>query len=46
VWQGRVPTLSVGAVLLLLGLGLLATRRVRRDRTQRIGEGIDKASHE
>jgi plastocyanin len=33
-------TLPVGAVLLLLGLGLLAVRR--RDRTQRVGERVDK----
>jgi hypothetical protein len=46
VWEGRVPTLPVGAVLLLLGLVLLAARRVRRDRTQRVGEGIDKPSHQ
>lgn len=39
---GGGPTFPVGAVLLLLGLGLLAARRVRRDRTQRVGERIDK----
>jgi plastocyanin len=44
VWEGRVPTLPVGAVLLLLGLVLLAARR--RNRTQRIGERIDKASQQ
>jgi plastocyanin len=48
VWKGRVysPSLPVGLVLLLLGLGLLAVRRVRRDRTQRVGERIDKLPHQ
>ena len=48
VWKGRVfrPTLPVGAVLLLLGVGLLATRRIRRNRTQRVGERIDKLRHQ
>jgi plastocyanin len=43
---GGGPKLPVGAVLLLLGLGLLAARRLRRDRTQRVGERIDKPSHQ
>jgi plastocyanin len=48
VWKGRVfgPSLSVGVVLLLLGFGLLAMRRVRRDRTQRVGERIDKPPYQ
>jgi plastocyanin len=37
---GGGPRFPVGVVLLLLGLGLLATRR--RDRTQRVGERVDK----
>ena len=40
------PTLLLGAGLLLLGLGLLAARRVGRDRTQRVGERIDKLPHQ
>jgi plastocyanin len=40
------PALPAGALLLLLGLGLLAARRVRRDRAQRVGEGIDKLPHQ
>jgi plastocyanin len=43
-WERRVPTLAVGAVLLVLGLMLLTARR--RDRTQGIGERIDKAPHQ
>jgi plastocyanin len=43
---GGGPTLPVGAVLLLLGLALLAARRVRRDRTERVGEGVDKLPHQ
>jgi len=48
VWKGRVyrPTLPLGAGLLLLGLGLLAARRIGRDRTQRVGERIDKLPHQ
>lgn len=43
---GGGPALPAGAVLLLLGLALLAARRVGRDRTQRVGEGIDKLPHQ
>lgn len=43
---GGGPVLPVGVVLLLLGLGLLAVRRLRGDRTQRVGERIDKLPHE
>jgi len=41
---GGGPPIAVGAGLLLLGLGLLAARR--RDRTQRVREGIDKLRHQ
>ncbi len=44
--SGGGPTLPVGAALLLLGLGLLAAHRVRRDWTQRAGERIDKLPHQ
>jgi plastocyanin len=44
VWNR--PTLPLGAGLLVLGLGLLAARRVRRDRTQCVGERIDKLPHQ
>src|SRR5438309_3139759 len=40
------PRLPLGAGLLVLGLGLLAARRVGRDRTQRVGERIDKLPHQ
>ena len=43
---GGGPALPVGAVLLVLGLALLAARRVGRDRTQRVGERIDKLPHQ
>ena len=43
---GGGPTLPVGAVLFLVGLGMLTARRVRRDRTQRVGERIDKLPHQ
>jgi plastocyanin len=41
---GGGPTLALAVVLLLLGLGLLAADR--RDRTQRVGEGVDKLRHQ
>jgi len=41
---GGGPPITLGAGLLLLGLGLLAARR--RDRTQRVREGIDKPRHQ
>ncbi|HEX9096950.1 MAG TPA: plastocyanin/azurin family copper-binding protein [Candidatus Dormibacteraeota bacterium] len=46
--KGRVylPALPAGALMLLLGLGLLAAGRVRRDRTQRVGERIDELPHQ
>jgi plastocyanin len=43
---GGGPTLPLAVVLLLLGLGLLAARGVGRNRTQRVGEGIDKLRHQ
>ena len=43
---GGGPSLPLGALLLLFGLSLLAVRRVRRDRPQRVGEGIDKLRHQ
>ena len=43
---GGGPQLPIGAALLLLGTGLLATRGVRRDRPHRAGEGIDKLPHQ
>ena len=43
---GGGPQLPIGAALLLLGVGLLATRGVRRDRPHRAGEGIDKLPHQ
>jgi plastocyanin len=43
---GGGPQFPIGAALLLLGLGLLAAGGVRRHRTQRVGEGVDKLPHE
>jgi plastocyanin len=43
---GGGPQFPIGAALLLLGLGSLAARSVRRHRTQRVGERIDKSPHE
>ena len=43
---GGGPQLPIGAALLLLGVGLLAARGVRRDRPHGAGEGIDKLPHQ
>jgi plastocyanin len=43
---GGGPLLPIGAALLLVGLGLLAARGIRRNRPQRVGEGVDKLSHQ
>src|SRR2546429_9871737 len=43
---GGGPQLPVGAALLLLGVGLLAARGVRRHRPHGAGEGIDKLPHQ
>jgi hypothetical protein len=43
---GGGPQLPIGIALLLLGVGLLAARGVRRDRPHRIGESIDKPPHQ
>jgi plastocyanin len=44
--SGGGPVLPLGAALLLLGLALLATGRLRHRRVQRVSEGIDKLPHE
>jgi plastocyanin len=43
---GGGPQLPIGGAFLLLGLVLLAARGVRRYRPQRVGEGVDKLSHQ
>ena len=43
---GGGPQLPIGAALLLLGVGLLAARGVRRNRPHGAGEGIDKLPHQ
>jgi len=43
---GGGPQLPIAAALLLLGFGLLAARGIRRDRTHRVGERIDKLPHQ
>src|SRR5256714_15259786 len=43
---GGGPQLPIGAALLLLGVGMLAARGVRRHRPHGAGEGIDKLPHQ
>ena len=43
---GGGPQLPIGAVLLLLGVVLLAARGVRRNRPHGVGEGVDKLPHQ
>src|SRR5438309_3984136 len=43
---GGGPQLPIGAALLLLGVGLLAARGVRRHRPHRAGQSIDKLPHQ
>ena len=43
---GEGPRPPIAAGLLLLGLVVLAARGVRRDRTQRLDEGVDKLPHQ
>jgi len=43
---GGGPQLPIGAAVLLLGLGLLAARGVRRNRPHGAGERIDKLPHQ
>src|SRR6266550_9522232 len=43
---GGGPRLPIGAALLLLGVGVLAARGVRRHRPHGAGEGIDKLPHQ
>ncbi len=43
---GGGPQLPIGAALLLLGVGVLAARGVRRHRPHGAGEGIDKLPHQ
>ncbi len=43
---GGGPQLPIGAALLLLGVGWLAARGVRRNRPHGAGEGIDKLPHQ
>ena len=44
--SGGGPLLPIGAALLLLGVGVLAARGLRRDRPDGVGQRIDKLPHQ